>query len=423
MLRRDFKWTKIKQRLRQLAAFPAALAIFLLWPLLPIRKWGIDWPRFQQQREFRRLCLQGIPAVACLMFVLISLSLATFPGEWHVNLVRGKQVSSVLCDNLLPGTSGRWLFYAYFDRLDLPRVDVVDDEKLAKIEDATSKRNLPAHDGERTRNLRDRDLNCSDLSNADLRRVDLTGARLSQANLNFSALQGASLDHAQLQGASFEYAGLQGASLTFAELQGATFLWAKLQGASLEYAQIQDASFHHSDLQAASLIGARAGGAFLESANLQGASLDGASLRGASLKYASLQGVSLNGTGLQGASLQNAMLQGASLHNTRLQGASLDEAQLQGAHLFRAQVQGANFNNTSMSHTLFEAVYVWRARNANCRESRVHNPKSDPMVEVNPRYGRLRATSDEIVKFIERSVADIPEVVGKKKHASGSKLH
>jgi uncharacterized protein YjbI with pentapeptide repeats len=210
--------------------------------------------------------------MACLLFLLLSLSLATFPSEPHVNLFTGQSLLSVQCK--------RWFHQKFeradlrFDRLVLPLVNVVDDEKLAKIEDATSKRNLPLYGGERTRDLPARKLHCSDLSFADLRFVGLTDARLSGAILDGTALQGASLDRAQLQGASLVGAQLRGASLEFAQLQGASLNKAQLQGASLNGAGLQGASLNEAQLQGASLVSAQLQGASLDDAKLQGANLN-----------------------------------------------------------------------------------------------------------------------------------------------------
>jgi uncharacterized protein YjbI with pentapeptide repeats len=314
-----------------------------------------------------------------VLFVLVSLSLATFPGEWHVNLITGHWPSSVQCE--------RWFHQQFeradlrFDRLVLPRVDVVDDEQLGKIVKATSDRNLRAYEGERTRDFTDRDLNCSDLSSADLRRVDLTRARLSGATLRFTALQGAALFGAQLQGASLDGVQLQGAALDYAQLQSAILDGALLHGASLWRAQLQGAS--------------------LDDAQLQGTTLGDAQLQGASLDRAKLQGAVLGGAQLQGASLREAQLQGANLGDTHLDGASLDDAQLQGTDL----------NNSKMNYTGVSRAYVWRAKYADCQDAHVSGHKADAIIEFKRNPGRadefVQATPNEIAKFIERSIVGI----------------
>src|SRR6185295_4666901 len=226
-----------------------------------------------------------------VLYVIVSLSVATFPGEWHVNLFTLNWPRSVQCERLIQreftrenvdpaGAAVTWLDLR-FDRLVLPRVDVVDDEKLDKIAAATKKAGEADYQGERTRILRGRDLNCGDFSDfADLRRIDLTGAQLTNASFIQSKLQGATLRDAQLQGASLRFAQLQGASLFAAQLRDASLFAAQLQGASLNRAQLQGASLFAAALQGASLDEAQLQGASLDRARLQGASLDGAQLQG-----------------------------------------------------------------------------------------------------------------------------------------------
>jgi hypothetical protein len=190
--------------------------VFLLWPLALDPKRDIEW---------LRVVRNPFALASLALFGFISLSLFTFPSEPHVNRFAGQQLDTVQCARWFHARNGLgapiheryWALWQSFDHLDLPRVDVVDDEKLAKIVQATADRKLKPHEGERTRNFRDRDLNCGDLSYADLRRVDLTGARISGARLDGADLQGASLNDAQLQGASLKSAWLKGASLDYAQ--------------------------------------------------------------------------------------------------------------------------------------------------------------------------------------------------------------
>ncbi|NVO17651.1 MAG: pentapeptide repeat-containing protein [Rhodoplanes sp.] len=325
-------------------------AVFLLWPLALDPKRDIEW---------LRVVKSPFISAAALLYVVVALSLLTFPGEPHVNQFAGQPVDAVQCtrwffiradpNSLALGRD--WVRILSFDRLDLPRIDVVDDEKLAKIEKAASDRNLPPYGGERTRNFRDRDLNCSDLSFADLRRVDLADARISGARLDGADLQGASLDRAQLQRTFLLYAQLEQASLDEAQLQGATLERANLQGASLTFAQLQ--------------------GAALQYAELPGANLGYAALQHASLFQAQLQGANLFRARLHGAALQNARLEGASLDGAELHGALLHNAKLQGASLVVAELQGADLTNSTMAYTNLSGVYVWRTKNAMCRDARV----------------------------------------------------
>jgi uncharacterized protein YjbI with pentapeptide repeats len=388
--RREFEWPNVWRRFKRLVALP---------------QWAFG-PKDGRHDEWLWLREQAMPLAACLLYVLVPLSLATFPGEWHVNLFTLHWPSDVQCD--------RWMQQRFrsadlrFDRLILPNVDAVDDEKLSKIQDSTKKAAQRDYEGERTQKFSDRNLKCGIFISADVRRADFSGAQLQGAILNEAQLQGADLIDAQLQGAYLAGAKLQGASLIEAHLQGASLNGAQLQGAYLVGGQLQGALLVGAQLQGASLLNAQLQGASLFYAQLQGADLSNAHLQGASLNEAQLQGASLFYAQLQGASLSDAQLQGASLQNAQLQGADLIDAQLQGASLAGASLQGANLNRSSMTFARLSRTYVWRARNpAACRESRVVDHKSEPTVTSDDEPPT--ATPDWIAKFIEAPVADIPD--------------
>jgi uncharacterized protein YjbI with pentapeptide repeats len=393
---------------------------FRLWPLVlnPQRDFGwSDW-RWRsipvrakelfassegpwRAKGLRRLAM---PMAATALFILVSLSLATFPGEPHANLFTG-QVNLFTGHGFNDVQCKRWIQQKFdladmrFDRLTLARVNVVDHEKLEKIQQTTSKAGEQPYQGERTRILRDRDLNCGDFSDyADLRRIDLSGAHLRNANFQFAKLEGVSFTGAQLQGAFLRAAKLQGASLNRVRLQGAFLSFAALPGASLDRAQLQSASLDGAGLQGASLV----------LADLQGASLNDADLQGANLASANLQGTFLDRAQLQGASLGFAKLRGASLAEAGLQGASLDHAQLQGASLDGAQLQGASLQDAGLDDAILSGAWIWRAHSANCAGARITDPKNDEIIAVRGNSKPILATSDEIEKFITGWVSEIP---------------
>ena len=334
-------------------------------------------------------------AIATAAFAWIALS---FPGEPHAEWTRywpdkdsrstaHRFGNGLQCRTRSPISA----VYDNFDRLYLPRVDVVDDEALKKIEEHTKAAGEPDYQGERTQHLRGRDFNCADFSDyADLRRVDLTDASLRGASFNGSKLQGVTFEKAQLQGASLEKTQLQGASLDKAQLQGASLDRAQLQGASLDRAQLQGASLHF--------------------AQLQGASFWGAKLQGASLFGAQLQGASLNAAQLQGASLKWAKLQGASLIYAQLQGASLEFVQLQGASLNAAQLQGANLSDAALTEAVLSEAAVWHTRNGDCEGASIQGSKYDAIIQFD--FWRpaksIQATPDATAKFIDDATAGIP---------------
>jgi uncharacterized protein YjbI with pentapeptide repeats len=331
--------------------------------------------------------------------VALSWIFLTFPGERHAEWTRylagGREkpsdaIGATDCRTVSPISKA----FPSFDRLSLPDADVIDHEQLRNIEANTKSDGLRDYEGERTRRVRDRNLDCGHFSNSDLRRVDLTNSSFRGASLGFARLEGALLEGARLQGASLNGARLQGASLNDARLQGASLVSAQLQGAVLDGARLQGALLDRVRLEGASLYGASLQGASLNDARLQGASLVSARLQGVVLDGAQLQGAALNSAKLQGASLVSAQLQGASLNSAKLQGASVIGAQLQGVSLYRTQLQGAYFNESSLEQANVTKAFVWRARNADCQKARV--------AEI------ILAEPSKIADFINDSLHDVP---------------
>jgi len=302
---------------------------------------------------------------ACV--VLLTVGVATFPGEWvneHVPNIRVIPTSwrphwskkddwtslhELLFAGAVDEVSGRPRSL-FSNRLVLTDQSFVDPDKLDNIEISHS--------------FRGRDLSHAVLNRADLRKADFTGAMLNGALFLWSRVQDAQFGCAErgtntdaetddeesarqrwpddgctwLQDADFSLAQLQDAFFSRTRLQGAQFSLAKLQGAWLVGAQLQGANLGLAQLQGASLRAVQMQGAWLARAQLQGAWLEAAQLQGASLEEVQLQGASLDEAQLQGAELRGAQLQGASLARARLQGASLDRTQLQGASIANAAV-------------------------------------------------------------------------------------
>ena len=320
------------------------VAFFLIWPLALDARKDFQWPNVGT--DLKRVMLMPlelfgpgqrenglwfrtriIPFSACFAFVVVSLSVGTFPGEPHVNLFTGQSLLSAQCD--------RWIQRKLktvdlrFDRLDLPYINVVDDDKLKRIKQMALERKSFSWEGERTQHFQNRDFTCGVFSNGNFHGVDLTNARLS--------------------GAIFDYA-----ILTEASLEGSNLQYAELAGTSLQSAILDEAK-----LQGASLI----------DANLQGARLSSAELQGAYLLQARLEGADLSFAKMEGASLYNADLRGTRLDYARLQGASLEGAQLQGANLRQAQLQGANLEESNMAYASLPQANVWRASHVDCRNT------------------------------------------------------
>lgn len=213
---------------------------------------------------------------------------------------------------------------------------------------------LVVEGGQRSINLRGRDLRSAHLDRSDLRRADLTGANLDGASLRNADLRQAALGCEEstgtrpaenqaavctsARGATFSRTRLGGAVLVGADLRGASFESAQLEGADLSNAQMTRASFARAGLQRAILAGVALQGALFEQANLQGADLSGARLQMADLSGAALQGATLARANLAGAALRDADLGGASLREAKLFGADLRGARLNYADLSGAQV-------------------------------------------------------------------------------------
>ena len=338
-----------------------------------------------------RLTLRSWLALpSALALTAFSWIAVTFPGEPHAQWTRYWQEKNERSDEFFECESESAISKVFpsFDRLSAWEVDVVNEEKLTKIQKAAADRKLGPWEGKRTRSFRGRDLNCSDLLRADLRGVDLTEAHLRSSNLHWADLEEAVLNQTELQDASLFNARLRRASLLGADLRGAHLSLARLQSADLSQAR------------------------------LQGAILWRAELQKAELRKAQLQGADLSGASLVGALLSETQLQVARLYRTQLQGANLDSADLSGAFIESAGLQGANLNKSGMESNKISNTYVWRAKNAVCTDAQIRGQLSDALLTAldydknNSRLTTIRAipmTEDNIAKFIEESVAGIAD--------------
>ena len=316
---------------RALIALELAM-IFFLWPMVFDPRWELRWPAWRneiaredkpRQRGVARILRRALmPIAVCALFATLSLALATFPGEPHVNLLSGHPVWEVRCE--------RWLGDR-FDRLQLAQLDAVDDEKLAKIESFAAQRHKFAFESRRTRTLQDRDFACGNFQFGDFRRMSLNRSSFVGANLSFASMRGVSLAGAELQGAELSLADLRSAELEGANLQGANLFQTQLHGAFLANAELQ--------------------GAQLISTYMKGATLAGANLQGARIDYAQLAG----------SSLDKALLQGAIVTNSKLHLVSLRDTSL----------QGVNFENSNLGGAIIVGAKVWRTRNVDCEQAEV----------------------------------------------------
>jgi uncharacterized protein YjbI with pentapeptide repeats len=373
---KDFKWPQIGTGLKRTAA--------LAWLLFGWKERQRDeWPWHRQQVA---------PLATCLLFIIVSFLIATFPGEPHINLLADRPSSTVECE--------KW-FSKRFDHVVLRLTDGFDSEKLAKFIEDTSKRNLSDFDGGRTINLGGRDLNCSNLSLSDFRRADFSGA----------SLIGADLGSADMDGATFANANLQDAFLIGAEFRGASLVGANLQTAILLTAELQRAVLTGTNLQ----------GAFLQLAHLEGALLVSTKLQGAILRGAHLEGATITDAALQAADLNGAQFQGAVIIKSRFQAAELQNADLEGTDIHASQLQGAHLDGAVMQHAKLSNIGTWQAGSPNCSNSLIKNHTSDATIDVkfSDAFGdedngtALPATAVSIEKFISDSLANIPNPLQK----------
>ncbi len=205
--------------------------------------------------------------------------------------------------------------------------------------------------GDKTLNLRGRDMRYAKLDRTDLQGADMTDARLDGASFVGANLQNAWLNCAEIdrlllsddrvaakcpsaRNADFSRAQLTGAHMAGIDLTGAKLDEAHLEGAELANAILSGASLSNAHLDKADLTGGvQAQGANFLNASLQGADLTGAQLQFADLSSAAMQGAVLNFAQLQGAVLRDADLEAASLQRVKLQGTDMSGMKMAGADL------------------------------------------------------------------------------------------
>lgn len=206
---RDFEWHR-KVFITRLRRATHPLHYLLARPPLPKTSNQTQTRKSHARRGGTSTARFILNSLVGISFLGTSLFVASFPGEPHINLLTWDQAFSTQCE--------RSLFRRFeqadlrIDRLVLPSVDVVDDERLAKLERATLAKDQTPHDGERTQSFRNRSLRCGNFRSADFRRTDFSAANLSGADLYGAELHGATLDNAKLLGADLSYAKLDDSS-------------------------------------------------------------------------------------------------------------------------------------------------------------------------------------------------------------------
>jgi uncharacterized protein YjbI with pentapeptide repeats len=113
-----------------------------------------------------------------------------------------------------------------------------------------------------------------DLRNTNLQKTDLSELILSGANLYEARMEGANLYEARMEGANLRAARMEGAFPLAARMEGADLSWARMEGASLNHAGMEGVNLHGARMERAGLSEARMdSGTSLGSATLRGATL------------------------------------------------------------------------------------------------------------------------------------------------------
>jgi uncharacterized protein YjbI with pentapeptide repeats len=159
---------------------------------------------------------------------------------------------------------------------------------------------------------------------------------LRQANLNNTNLYKANLNHADLNYAYLSHANLGNASLSNASLIKAKFYKTDLIKATLSHADLSYADLNHADLYKANLNHAN-----LSKATLSHADLSHADLSHADLSEAYLYKAGLSEANLYEATLTKADLTRATLVETNLTGATLTRCSIYGISVWNVQLEGA----------------------------------------------------------------------------------
>ena len=210
--------------------------------------------------------------------------------------------------------------------------------------------------GEKTLNLRGRDLRYAKLDRTDLNGVDLTDAQLDGASFVGAKLQKASLNCADLNALLLtnDRVAAKCPTARNVDLSGADLSGAHMAGLDLTGANLSEARLDGADLANATLTGAN-----FSSAHLDKADLTGVQAQGANFLNASLQGSDLKGAQLQFADFSSAAMQGAVLNFAQLQAAVLRDASLDAASLQRAKLQGADLTGMKMVGTDLRGATIW----------------------------------------------------------------
>jgi hypothetical protein len=291
--------------LHRLAIFFDVVIIWYYWNRLrndddPFVKWMPD------------TAWKYVGAFLSLLIVLLSVWIATFPGERaEENLPphfsaksRWFSLHQFLFASERESVSG-WPRSLFSNHLILTNLSFIDPDKIDKVTIS--------------RSFRGRDLRQAVLNGVDLRKSDLRGANL------------------------------RGAKLIAADLRDAHFGCENPPDPRGKNSTPSDDSCTRLD------------GATLIKANLENVNLNGIHLEAATLFGACLKGAQLREAHLQGVQLQEANLENADFFESKLQGADLTAAAVKNAKFGLAKLQGANFGGADLSDGVgLDSAAIWR---------------------------------------------------------------
>jgi uncharacterized protein YjbI with pentapeptide repeats len=390
-----------------------ALDLILLWTL-----WPVVVPHGKQRAApGRRFGWAALPAAGATAVVLIvSVLLATFPGEWAARYSGAKWIPPNAFTAWLgardPIDQPTWtsfhdlLFNGPYDErnqrrrspfsntLVLPDFDALGPTASADSKPGSAKQTIVRKWGHFEQAI---------FRGADLRNVNFENAHLEGASFYQAKMQGAQLYNAYLEGADFYQASLEKASfnnaklglvnLQRADLRNADMFQANLEGASLKQANLAEANFLKARLQASSLDGASAQCAVLKEADL----------RGATFRQANLQAATFASARMEGSSLEKALLQGADLSNS-----NLGVARLVGAKIWSADFAGAEANaiiavglkvkkeDAASRDADFQALAIW-GDDPKCVEAQFAQPRNRTSLAAFPRTDKM-GESDQAIE-------------------------
>ena len=157
------------------------------------------------------------------------------------------------------------------------------------------------HSEWRSANLRNLDLEGSNLANRNLSMADFTGTKFVKTDLTQAMLKASRLDLCDCSSTNFEGSVLDEVQLFKSRIDNANFRSATMVSAVLEQCSGDNVNFVRANLTGALLSMANLSNADFTGANLSGASLEGATLQGANLALAEFKDTNITDVDFTGA--------------------------------------------------------------------------------------------------------------------------